>query len=90
MLRMSLCENHLDLHLTGATALLARRRQCDYAYGSACSDFETPRNSGRQGPEATVLALYLRGVPYHRVVYDVPDPVHEAATINQWLDKRGF
>jgi hypothetical protein len=32
----------------------------------------------------------LRGVPYHRVVYDVPDPVHEAATINQWLDKRGF
>jgi hypothetical protein len=27
MLRMSLCENHLDLHLTGATALLARRRQ---------------------------------------------------------------
>jgi hypothetical protein len=27
MLRLSLCENHLDLHLTGATALLARRRQ---------------------------------------------------------------
>jgi len=41
------------------------------------------------GPKATVLALYLRGVPYHRVVYDVPEPVHEAATINQWLDKRG-
>jgi hypothetical protein len=33
----------------------------------------------------TVLALYLRGTPYHRIVCDVPDPTADAATINQWL-----
>jgi hypothetical protein len=30
--------------------------------------------------------LYLRGAPYHRIVYDVPDPVAAASTINRWLD----
>ena len=121
MLRMSLCENHLDLHLTGATALLARRRQLRiprerihraFVLGKSFAVNASPRvpcpgwasrrlrigvfgfrDSAQlwsAGPKATVLALYLRGVPYHRVVYDVPDPVHEAATINQWLDKRGF
>jgi hypothetical protein len=37
------------------------------------------------GPQPVVLALYLRGVPYHRIVCDVPDPITEAAAINRWL-----
>lgn len=38
------------------------------------------------GYTSEVLALYLRGVPYHRIVCDVPDPEAEATTINRWLD----
>ena len=38
------------------------------------------------GSGATVLALYLRGEPYHRIVYEVPHPAEEAAIINRWLD----
>ena len=105
MLRMSLCENHLDLRLTGATALLARRRRLRiprerihraFVLGKSFAVNASPRvpcpgwasrrlrigvfgfrDSAQlwsAGPKATVLALYLRGVPHQLVVYDVPDP----------------
>jgi hypothetical protein len=38
------------------------------------------------GSRSVVLALYLRGAPYHRIVCNVPEPIQAAATINQWLD----
>ena len=38
------------------------------------------------GTGATVVAIYLSGVPFHRVVYEVPDPAEQAALINQWLN----
>lgn len=37
------------------------------------------------GSRPVVLALYLRGEPYHRIVCEVDDPIREAATINRWL-----
>ena len=38
------------------------------------------------GHRPIVLALYLRGEPFHRIVCDVDDPVAWAAVINQWID----
>jgi hypothetical protein len=37
------------------------------------------------GRRPVVLALYLRGEPYHRIVCEVDDPIARAATINRWL-----
>jgi len=37
------------------------------------------------GSRPVVLALYLRGEPYHRIVCEVADPVLQAAAVNRWL-----
>ena len=37
------------------------------------------------GSRPVVLALYLRGEPYHRIVCEVADPVMQAAAVNRWL-----
>ena len=39
------------------------------------------------GHSSAVLALYLRGTPYHRIVCEAPDPAAEAALINRWLSR---
>jgi hypothetical protein len=116
MLRMSLSDAFLDLHLSGATALFARRRRLrvprerihhafvlrrsfavDASPRLPCPGWASRhkrigvfgfRDSAQlwsAGAAPTVLALYLRGVPYHRIVCDVPDPIAEAAAINRWL-----
>jgi hypothetical protein len=113
---MNLADSHLDLHLSGATALLARRRRLrvprerihrafalrrsfavDASPPLPCPGWTSRRTRigvfgfrdsaqlWSAGDAPIVLALYLRGVPYHRIVCDVPDPIREAATINQWL-----
>ncbi|HEY0812097.1 MAG TPA: hypothetical protein VGE11_02350 [Pseudonocardia sp.] len=116
MLRMNLSDAYLDLYLSGATALFARRRRLrvprerihrafvlrrSFAV-DACPRLPCPGWSSRRarigvfgfrdsaqlwsaGPAPAVLALYLRGLPYHRIVCDAPDPATEAATINRWL-----
>jgi hypothetical protein len=120
MLRMSLSDASLDLYLSGATALFARRRRLrlprerihrafvlrrSFAVGASprlpCPGWNSRRTRigvfgfrdsaqlWSAGPQPTVLALYLRGVPYHRIVCDVPDPIAEAATINRWLTSDG-
>jgi len=116
MLRMSLSDAYLDLHLSGATALFARRRRLrvprerihrafvlrrsfavDASPRLPCPGWSSRRTRigvfgfrdsaqlWSAGPQPTVLALYLRGLPYHRIVCDAPDPATEAATINRWL-----
>jgi hypothetical protein len=37
------------------------------------------------GHRPVVVALYLRGEPYHRIVCEVDDPINCAASINHWL-----
>ena len=37
------------------------------------------------GRRSVVLALYLRGEPYHRIVCEVDEPVVCAASINRWI-----
>lgn len=117
MLRMSLSAAYLDLHLSGATAMFARRRclrvprdrihrafvlrrsfAVDASPRIPCPGWTSPRSRigvfgfrdsaqlWSAGAEPVVLALYLRGSPYHRIVYDVPDPSTEASIINRWLD----
>jgi hypothetical protein len=39
--------------------------------------------SARHRP--VMLALYLRGEPYHRIVCEVDDPVACAALVNRWI-----
>lgn len=116
MLRIILSDAHVDLYLTGATALFARRRRLRVprerihrafvlrrsfavhaspripcpGWGSRRSrigvfGFRDSAQLWSTGARPIVLALYLRGVPYHRIVCDVPDPVVEAAAINRWL-----
>lgn len=38
------------------------------------------------GHRPVVLALYLRGEPYHRIVCEVDDPVACAALVNRWIN----
>jgi hypothetical protein len=116
MLRMSLSDDYLDVHLFGALALLAHRRRLRvprerihraFVLERAFAIGASPRTpcpgwtSGRSrkgvfglrdsaqlwsiGSHPTVLALYLRGVPYHRIVCEVPNPAQAAAAINRWL-----
>lgn len=116
MLQLSIAETHLDLHLTGLTAVLARRRcvrlpreriHKAFVLGRSFATAASPRlpcpgwSTRRHrvgvfgvgdtaqlwatGSRPVVLALYLRGEPYHRIVCEVADPVLEAAGINRWL-----
>ena len=114
MLRLNVTEAHLDLHLSGATAVLARRRcvrlpraRIHHAFVlgrafalTASPQLPCPGWSSRRarvgvfglgaqlwsvGSRPVVLALYLRGEPYHRIVCEVDEPVRQAAAINRWL-----
>lgn len=116
MLEMDIAESHLDLHLTGITAVLARRHcvrlpreriHKAFVLGRSFAMSASPRlpclgwstrhhrvgvfgiGDAAQlwavGARPVVLALYLRGEPYHRIVCEVADPVLQAAAINRWL-----
>jgi hypothetical protein len=116
MLEMDIAESHLDLHLTGVAAVLARRRCVrlprerihkafvlgrSFAMSASprlpCLGWSTRRHRvgvfgigdtaqlWAAGARPVVLALYLRGEPYHRIVCEVADPVLQAAAINRWL-----
>jgi hypothetical protein len=116
VLKLSVSDKSLDLHLTGATSLLARRRSLQlprerihraFVLGRAfalrasprvpCPGWSTRRSRvgvfglresaqlWSAGRRPVVLALYLRGEPYHRIVCEVDDPIAQAAAINRWL-----
>jgi hypothetical protein len=116
MLELNIVESHLDLRLTGVTAVLARRRcvrlpreriHRAFVLGRSfamtasprlpCPGWSTRRHRvgvfgigdtaqlWAAGSRPVVLALYLRGEPYHRIVCEVADPVQQAAAVNRWL-----
>ena len=116
MLQLTVSDEYLDLHLSGATSVLAGRRSMrlprerihrafvldrSFALHASpripCPGWSTRRSRvgvfglrdsaqlWSAGRRPVVLALYLRGEPYHRIVCEVDDPITQAASINRWL-----
>jgi hypothetical protein len=116
VLELSVSDTSLELRLTGATSVLARRRSLrlprerihrafvlgrSFALRASprvpCPGWSTRRSRvgvfgvresaqlWSAGRRPVVLALYLRGEPYHRIVCEVDDPIGQAAAINRWL-----
>jgi hypothetical protein len=117
VLRLTITDDtHVDLHLTGLTALLARRRRVRLPRERILKAFVLGRSFARTasprlpcpgwathrsrtgvfgagdcaqlwstGSSPVVLALYLRGRPFHRIVCEVEEPIALAAAINRWL-----
>ena len=116
MLSLSFTDTSLELRLTGATSVLARRRSLrlprerihrafvlgrSFALRASprvpCPGWSTRRSRvgvfgvresaqlWSAGRRPVVLALYLRGESYHRIVCEVDDPIAQAAAINRWL-----
>lgn len=59
----------------------ARRRIGTFGLGQSAQLWSVGRRS-------VVVALYLRGEPYHRVVLETENPVQLAAEINRWTRSR--
>jgi hypothetical protein len=56
----------------------SRSRVGTFGYGDDCQLWSVQSR-------AVILAIYLRGQPFHRIVLEVDDPVRLAADINRWV-----